>query len=156
MRTVVSKSGIELYEDKGALFSSASAFNAEYIVFCTKYKEIAYLIKMGVENIVCIKNNPERLKNFIRFREGRMDQVLILVKSNNARDPLQEYCKKPYYTVNYVGNANDLENQTSVKDAIDSRIENIQKDIELKALREQRLLEEEDDFDDIEALVGSS
>ena len=155
MRQLVYKGNLELYEDNGALFSNDKAFNAEHIVFCSKYKEIAYLMGMGIENVVCIKNNTERLKNFIRFREGRMGQVIIYVKSDSAHDVLKDICKKPYYTVNYVGRADDLENQTSVKDAIESRIENIQKDIELKELRDKLLAEEEDD-DDLDAFTDSS
>ena len=71
MKSVTYKGNVELWEANGALFSSEEAFNAEYVIFCAKYKEILALKQMGVENIVCIKNDPERLKNFIRYREGR-------------------------------------------------------------------------------------
>ena len=137
-----------------AFFSSEESFNAEYVVFCTKYKEILALKEMGVENIVCIKNNPERLANFVRFREGRMDQVLIYVKAVRAKDQLAGYCRKPYYTITYVGNGDDLFGQLSVKDAIDSRIENIKKDLENRELRE-KLKRLEDDDADLDDLVES-
>lgn len=155
MRKLVSKDGVELWEERKALFSSEQAFNAEYVVFCSKYSEITALKEMGVENIVCIKSEPERLANFVRFREGRMNQVMIYVKSTRARDLLAEVCKKPYYTINYVGNSEDLKGQGSVKDAIDSRIENIKKDIENKRLREQ-LRKLEDDDEELEEFMDST
>ena len=155
MRQLTYKGDVQLYEENGALFSSEQAFNAEYVIFCSKYKEIAALIEMGVENVVCIKANPERLKGFVRFREGKMNQVLIYVKSTSAVDLLKDVAKKPYYTITYVGNANDLFNQTSVKDAIDSRVENFKKDLLIKALIEQQKVEEDDD-DDLDAFVDSS
>ena len=155
MRSMLYKGEMELFEENGALFSSEQAFNAEYVIFCSKYKEIIALKKLGVENIVCIKSDPERLKNFVRYREGRMGQVLIYVKSTRSKDLLAEYCKKPYYTVTYVGSANELESQVTVKEAIDSRIENIQKDIENQRLREKIKQLEEDD-EDIEAFIDSS
>lgn len=155
MKSVVYKGDVELWEDNKALFSSEEAFNAEYVVFCSKYKEIIALKEMGVENVVCIKDEPERLANFIRYREGRMGQVLIYIKSTRARDLLAKICKKPYYTITYVGKADDLFGQTSVKDAIDSRIENIKKDIENKQLREKLKALEEDD-EDLESFVESA
>lgn len=155
MKSVVYKGDVELWEDNKALFSSEEAFNAEYVVFCSKYKEILALKEMGVENVVCIKDEPERLANFIRYREGRMGQVLIYIKSTRARDLLAKICKKPYYTITYVGKADDLFGQTSVKDAIDSRIENIKKDIENKQLREKLKALEEDD-EDLESFVEST
>lgn len=155
MKSVVYKGNVELWEDNKALFSSEEAFNAEYVVFCSKYKEILALKEMGVENIVCIKDEPERLSNFIRYREGRMGQVLIYIKSTRARDLLANICKKPYYTITYVGKVDDLFGQTSVKDAIDSRIENIKKDIENRQLREKLKALEEDD-EDLEAFVEST
>lgn len=155
MKSVTYKGNVELWEENGAMFSSEQAFNAEYVVFCSKYKEILALKGLGVENIVCIKDNPKRLANFIRFREGRMNQVLIYVKSTRAKDLLASLCKKPYYTITYVGKVDDLFGQTSVKDAIDSRIENIKKDLENKALREKLKLLEDDD-EDLEAFVESS
>ncbi len=84
-----------------------------------------------------------------------MNQVLIYVKSTSAVDLLKDICKKPYYTITYTGVASDLFGQEIVKEAIDSRIENIKKDIEIKALKEQQKLEEEDD-DDLDAFVDSS
>lgn len=155
MRVLTYKSGVQLYEENGALFSSEEAFNAEYVIFCSKYKEIVALMSLGVENVVCIKSNPERLKNFIRYREGRMGQVIIYLKSTTAVDILKDICKKPYYTINYIGNANDLFKQATVKEAIDSRIENIKKDIEIKFLRDQQKSEEEED-DDLDAFTESS
>lgn len=155
MKSVTYKGNVELWEADKALFSSEQAFNAEYVVFCSKYKEIIALKEMGVENIVCIKGDPERLKNFIRYREGRMGQVLIYVKSVRAKDLLADVCKKPYYTITYVGTGDELFGQTSVKDAIDSRIENIKKDIENKALREKLKVLEDDD-EDLDAFVESS
>lgn len=155
MKSVTYKGNVELWEANGALFSSEEAFNAEYVIFCAKYKEILALKQMGVENIVCIKNDPERLKNFIRYREGRMNQVLIYVKSTQAKDLLAGICKKPYYTITYVGKVDDLFDQTSVKDAIDSRIENIKKDLENQKLRE-KLRRLEDDDEDLDAFVESS
>ena len=155
MKSVTYKGNVELWESNKALFSSEQAFNAEYVVFCSKYKEIIALKEMGVENIVCIKDEPERLANFIRYREGRMDQIIIYVKSTRAKDILANVCKKPYYTITYVGKGDDLYGQTSVKDAIDSRIENIKKDIENKQLRE-KLKALEDDDEDREAFIESS
>lgn len=155
MKSVTYKGNVELWEANKALFSSEEAFNAEYVIFCAKYKEILALKQMGVENIVCIKNDAERLKNFIRYREGRMGQVLIYIKSTQAKDLLAGLCKKPYYTITYVGKVDDLFEQTSVKDAIDSRIENIKKDLENQKLRE-RLKKLEDDDEDLDAFVDSS
>lgn len=155
MRSVTYKGNVELWESNKALFSSEEAFNAEYVVFCSKYKEIIALKEMGVENIVCIKDDLKRLTNFIRFREGKMNQVIIYIKSTRAKDLLASVCKKPYYTITYVGKGDDLYGQTSVKDAIDSRIENIKKDIENKELRE-KLKQLEDDDEDLESFEESS
>lgn len=155
MKSVTYKGNVELWEANRALFSSEEAFNAEYVIFCSKYKEIIALKEMGVENIVCIKDDMERLKNFIRYREGRMNQKLIYVKSTRAKDLLANVCKKPYYTITYVGKVDDLLGQVSVKDAIDSRIENIKKDLENQELRD-KLRKLEDDDEDLAAFVESS
>lgn len=155
MKSVTYKGNVELWEQNGALFSSEQAFNAEYVIFCSKYKEILALKEMGVENIVCIKNDPPRLANFVRYREGRMNQTLIYIKSTQAKDLLSKVCKKPYYTITYVGKTDDLFGQTSVKDAVDSRIENIKKDLENQELRE-KLKRLEDDDEDLAAFVDSS
>lgn len=155
MRTLTTKNGINLWDSNGALFSSEEAFNEEYVVFCTKYKEIISLISIGVKNVVCIKNNPERLKNFIRFREGRMEQSIIYVRSDNSRDALAEICKKPYYTIVYPVSAKPEEFKV-VGETVESYISNIKKDkVQLQARMAKKQLEKQDD-DELEMLVESS
>lgn len=156
MRTLETKAGINLWDDNGALFSSEKAFNEEYVVFCTKYKEIVSLIGVGIKNVVCIKNNPERLKNFIRFREGRMDQSIIYVRSDNSRDMLAEVCKKPYYTIVYPVSHKTLEDFKPVSEMVDSYIRNIKKDrVQLARRLAKKQLEKQDD-DELEKLIESS
>lgn len=155
MRTLETKNGINLWDDNGALFSSEKAFNEEYVVFCTKYKEIISLVSIGVKNVVCIKNNPDRLKNFIRFREGRMDQAIIYVRSDNSRDALAEVCKKPYYAIVYPVNA-EPEEFAKVGKTVDSYIRNIKKDKEQLAARIAKKQLEKQDDDELEKLIESS
>lgn len=153
MRKMVYKGGSEVWEDNDALFSSPDAFNQEYVIFVAKIRELIYLMEMGITNIVCIKNNPERLKGFLRFREGKMRQAIIYIKSLKAKDVLAPLATKPYYTITYVGDSSsDLKGQVQVKDAIGSRIENIRKDLENKELRRKlkEKEEEDDDYDDLE------
>lgn len=155
MRTLETKAGINLWDDNGALFSSEKAFNEEYVVFCTKYKEIVSLISIGVKNVVCIKNNPERLKNFIRFREGRMDQVIIYVRSDNSRDILAEICKKPYYAIVYPVSCKP-EEFAKIGKTVDSYIHNIKKDKEQLAKRIAKRQMEKQDDDELEILIEST
>lgn len=156
MRKLETKNGIDLWDDNGALFSSEKAFNEEYVVFCNKYKEITSLITVGVKNIVCIKNNPDRLKNFIRFREGRMEQAIIYVRSDNSRDVLAEICKKPYYAIIYPVSKNEPEDFKNISETIDSYITNIKKDKAQLAKRLAKKKLESQDDDELEILVESS
>lgn len=153
MRKMVYKGGSEVWEDNDALFSSPDAFNQEYVIFTAKIREMISLMEMGITNVVCIKNNPERLKGFLRFRESIMRQAIIYVKSLKAKDVLAPLATKPYYTITYVGDsARELQGQVQVRDAIDSRIENIRKDLENQELRRKlkEKEEEDDDYDDLE------
>lgn len=146
MRSVTYKNSIELQEQDGLLFSNREAYKAQEVIFCTKYKEIIALKAMGLQNIVCIKNNPVRLARFIHFRESIADQVLIYIRSVKAKDLLANLCRKPYYTITYVTDSLP----SNIKATVESRIKNIKHDLENKALREE-LKQQEDDDEDLDA-----
>ena len=124
--------GLDIYSTpKGSYWSSINAATGDYVILCRKLHELVDLIKLGVSNIVCIKDSAN-IDSFLKWQLTR-NRAIIFVIGEHARDILADKEIEDYNLISYEGNR--IGGHAYVKELIDLTIRNLSLDRERKAKR---------------------